>query len=346
MTISDTQKVDVLWKKIGFGVSKSDTSTAKSGSNETIASPTTVYAQNIWSQASLIPSTPPSSTTTAVAVRTGGAGITCVADTTSASGRSWRTNVIDWIPDTFAATPGAYAVRVWLGSVGGTRLFADGSGNNDEYFFDPVSGLLNFIGTNLPTGVTGASTIIVEGYSYRGNKGLVGAGGGSQTIFFSDIAGRNASSTVVAGDLGVVANNGDGEYAIYVANASGPTSNWTLISTQDSADTDAKTLTKVINTSSSVTELLGNISGQRRVISVVVEVVTEFNDNSATITVGDAVVTNRLMSVDNNDLSIAGVYISTPTYVYPQSTSDLNLNVTFNKGSSTVGSAIVTITFA
>ena len=39
MPISDSQKVDYLWKKIGYTATKTDTNAAKKAPNEAIASP-------------------------------------------------------------------------------------------------------------------------------------------------------------------------------------------------------------------------------------------------------------------------------------------------------------------
>ena len=52
-------------------------------------------------------------------------------------------------------------------------MFAVGSGNNDEWLFDYQSGVLNFIGTNLPNGVnfTGKS-VYIAGARYIGSKGV------------------------------------------------------------------------------------------------------------------------------------------------------------------------------
>ena len=55
----------------------------------------------------------------------------------------------------------------------GTRVFAGGSGNNDEYFFDYQSGVVHFIGTNLPNGVNfSGKTVYVCGARYSGTLGL------------------------------------------------------------------------------------------------------------------------------------------------------------------------------
>lgn len=52
-------------------------------------------------------------------------------------------------------------------------MFAGGSGNNDEYFFDYQSGVVHFIGTNLPNGVNfSGKTVYVSGARYSGTLGL------------------------------------------------------------------------------------------------------------------------------------------------------------------------------
>ena len=52
-------------------------------------------------------------------------------------------------------------------------MFATGSGNNDEWFFDYQSGVVHFIGANLPNGIsfTGKS-VYVSGARYTGTLGL------------------------------------------------------------------------------------------------------------------------------------------------------------------------------
>ena len=54
MAITDSQKVDLLYKKIGFGVAKTDTSAFKSPSNEANTSPILTRGDTIW-QASILP---------------------------------------------------------------------------------------------------------------------------------------------------------------------------------------------------------------------------------------------------------------------------------------------------
>ena len=50
---------------------------------------------------------------------------------------------------------------------------AAGSGNSDEYFFDYQSGVLHFIGSNLPNGVNfSGKSLYIKGYRYTGTIGL------------------------------------------------------------------------------------------------------------------------------------------------------------------------------
>ena len=47
MAITDTKKVDYLWKKLGYGVTKSDTNSAKKAPNEAISSPLLLNGANM-----------------------------------------------------------------------------------------------------------------------------------------------------------------------------------------------------------------------------------------------------------------------------------------------------------
>ena len=68
MAISEARKVDYLWKKIGYGVSKTDTNTALGPTNEPIASPLLLRGDKTWNQANQIPATPPGSSSGVVTV--------------------------------------------------------------------------------------------------------------------------------------------------------------------------------------------------------------------------------------------------------------------------------------
>lgn len=170
MAISNNQKIDYLWKKLGYGATKTDTNDKKLAVNEAIPSPLLLRGDKIWSNAGQIPTVIPASTSAIVEVYLGSNGVECTEDTTATAKRTWKTNLTDWIPPEFGST---YQVKVYAAASGaadpttGTQLFAAGSGNNDEWFFDYQAGVLNFIGDNLPT-TLGNNKVYIIGARYVG----------------------------------------------------------------------------------------------------------------------------------------------------------------------------------
>ena len=177
MAITDSQKVDYLFKKVGYSVAKTDTSSVKSPSNESIASPLVIRGGSIWTNSDNIPSTIPVSNSSVVSLYKDSltSTVQTTNDGTASANRTWLTNLTDWIDPSFGST---YQVKVYLDTAGntapqttGTQLFADGTGS-DEWFFDYASGVLNFIGTSLPSVTFTGKRIFVSGARYVGNKGL------------------------------------------------------------------------------------------------------------------------------------------------------------------------------
>jgi len=177
MAITDAKKVDYLWKKIGYGATKTDTNANKLAPNEAIASPLLLRGENVWVEGNDIPGVLPGSSSGVVTVYPTSNPQECTADLTATANRTWKTNLTDWIPPEKGST---YQVKVYIhtssdaaGATGGDQVFATGSGNNDEWFFDYQSGVLHFIGTNLPNGIsfTGKS-VYISGGRYTGVKGV------------------------------------------------------------------------------------------------------------------------------------------------------------------------------
>ena len=178
MAITDAKKVDYLWKKVGYGATKTDTNAAKKAPNEAIASPLLLRGDKVWNQASLIPGTMPGSSAGVVTVYPTGTPDETTNDGTAAANRTWKTGLTDWIPPEFGST---YQVKIYIhtsgdagnAASGGDQVFATGSGNNDEWFFDYQSGVVHFIGANLPNGIsfTGKS-VYVSGARYTGTIGV------------------------------------------------------------------------------------------------------------------------------------------------------------------------------
>ena len=198
MAISDSQKVDLLYKKY-FGVTKTDLATNKSPSNEAIASPALSRIDQLWTQAANIPTTA-AAVTGIVQAYTGAGAVQCTADTTTTPIASvypsWKTGLTDWIPSEFGAT---YFVQVWVDSSGagnptatGTQIFDSGSGGTGEWNFDYKSGVLNFIGGTIPTALTASKVIYIVGYRYIGFKATTFS---NITIGNITITGNTISST-------------------------------------------------------------------------------------------------------------------------------------------------------
>ena len=106
MTISQTQIVDILYKKLS-GVSKTDTSTAKGPANESNASPQLSPGSTIWQQDYLIPSvtTLPTSNSSVVTIYRDSLSTTvnAVSLSESVANETWATGLTNWIPPQFGA---------------------------------------------------------------------------------------------------------------------------------------------------------------------------------------------------------------------------------------------------
>ena len=115
MAIADAKKVDYLWKKIGYGATKTDTNANKAAPNEAIASPLLLRGDKTWNQASSIPASQPGSTTGVVTVYPTSAPNETTADASSTTSRSWKTGLTDWIPPEFGAS---YGVKIYIHTTG------------------------------------------------------------------------------------------------------------------------------------------------------------------------------------------------------------------------------------
>jgi hypothetical protein len=206
MAISDAQKVDYLFKKLGFGVAKTDTSTNKSPANESISSPLLIRGDSMYIAADQITNTATLPTGNVASVYsvyrdTLSSSVQATNDGTAATNRTWKTNLTDWIGPEFGA---GYQVKVYTGSGGSTStaqtltaLPIDGSGNNDSWFFDYQSGVLNFADTNVPSSI--GTQIWVVGVRYVGGKGVAaltaGAANTGNVSFYSNVDAFTTNQT-------------------------------------------------------------------------------------------------------------------------------------------------------
>ncbi len=195
---SDSQKLDYLWKKLGFGATKTAPPANKEAFNESIPSPLLYRADLILTESGNIPGVIPSVSSSIIQIYKDTPGswtqtIECTEDLTAPDNQTWKTNVVNWVPSQFGST---YLVKVYVDDAGsvtpqttGTQLFQAGSGNSDGWFFDYQSGVLNFNDTNIPseigTGVTGKS-VYVAGARYIGALGLTVPGATGNITFSGD----------------------------------------------------------------------------------------------------------------------------------------------------------------
>ena len=84
---------------------------------------------------------------------------------------------------------------------------ATGTGNDDEWFFDYQSGVLHFIGENLPNGVDfSGKSIYISGARYSGPLGLGGVASGN---FSGDVDFSSTTDNTLGNpDTGAVQFNG------------------------------------------------------------------------------------------------------------------------------------------
>ena len=131
-------------------------------------------------------------------------------DATATANRTWKTGITDWIPPEFGST---YQVKVYIDSAGaanpqssGSQIFAAGSGNDDQWFFDYQSGVLHFIGNNLPSGISG-NVIYVSGARYKGAFGTSVPGAITEGDLQGSVFGDDSSllvdgvGNIIVGDV-------------------------------------------------------------------------------------------------------------------------------------------------
>jgi len=219
-SFGESQKLDFLYKKLGYGVAKTSIPPPGSGSkeafNESIASPLLYRGDLVWKDSGDIPASPPSNTTAIVEVYKDGVGsysptVQCTEDLTSPDNQTWKTNLTNWIPTQFGDN---YLVLVFVDTTGsttpqttGTRLFQAGSGSDDTWFFDYQAGILNFNGATIPSviasGISGKSVFIV-GYRYVGPFGVGGDTGNitfANTTISTNLANGNITLTATGNGL-------------------------------------------------------------------------------------------------------------------------------------------------
>ena len=216
-TFDESQKIDYLWKKVGYGVTKTAEVTSKEAYNESIASPLLYRGDLVWMQSDQITGTPPASTSSIIQVYKDGVGsyspsVECTEDLTSPVNQTWKTNLTNWVPTQFGDN---YLIQVYVANTGvtnpqtsGIKLFQAGSGSDDTWFFDYQSGVLNFNGATIPTQITGGVTgksIYIVGFRY---VGLLGTTNLPSNTYIGNLnfTGTTISSTNLNGNITITPN--------------------------------------------------------------------------------------------------------------------------------------------
>tara|TARA_R100001510_G_scaffold23175_1_gene20341 strand:- start:255 stop:1991 length:1737 start_codon:yes stop_codon:yes gene_type:complete len=184
-TFTGEEKLDLLLKKVSYGVSKTGTSQSTGPDGEPLTSFTAVRPEHVFKEATTtnVPSTPPANSTAYVGVYkkdgTGSAAnngevqapVVASAIATSAQmpgfnnfKRAWDTGINNWLGPAFG---GDYAVKVYVGDSGWNGLASSmnsssivevifGADPNADWFFDYEAGVLYW--TNEEAADDGATT--------------------------------------------------------------------------------------------------------------------------------------------------------------------------------------------
>ena len=213
---------------------------------------------------------------------------------------------------------------------GGELILQDvvGSATNDFGILSGHTGSYA-VGLNVEQGVRKAGTTVVQ-----------------------NIAARNALPVNLAGDSVYVLDTGEGEWALHLWDGT----QWNVVATQDSASTDANSLSHTYTMPSTAfgtteTVTLGRISDNSRVVSVLVEVLTPLTGYAGGPTnqvplleVGTQADPDRFMTVDQNDVESSGSYTTTPDFHYSGAT-ELDIKVALSHLNATAGEIKVTVTY-
>ena len=191
---------------------------------------------------------------------------------------------------------------------------------------------------------------IMSGHSGSYALGLnvekgIRSGGGITVV--ANMAARNAMSPLT-GDQAHVLDTGEGEWALYLYSGSA----WTLIANEDSAATDANSLSHTFTTpvggfGNTSTIVLGRVSSNSRILSVLVECTTAisgYTGGTPSLIVGVQSDTDRFMSDYENDLETTGSYVTNPDYHYAGAT-ELEIKCALAHYGATGGDIKVTVTY-
>ena len=254
-------------------------------------------------------------------------------------------NFIGIVTETGVPGPDSFVVKTVGPIVEGITL----PGNTGDFvYLDPTTagGL-----TNTPATLYGSNNaVFIKLDASRGIlvSGSIGsASGAASKIYVVDnITQRDSINNPSDGSLAYVKNTGGGqggtEWTIYIYLTG---IGWSELTNQDAALVDAGSAQiEITNTTGSSTIPLKIVSTQSRPFAVSVDVTIAFNAET-TVKVGDANDDDRFMTVDENDLSVIGTYLSTPAFCYDTITENTVTVTIENANNPTVGEAKVLMSY-
>ena len=256
-----------------------------------------------------------------------GGSITIVNVSPDANGNNFAgTNSIAALGLTYPAAASAFVLQLRRDD-GGEIIITDEIGS-PTVDFGVLSGHNGSyaIGLNVEQGVRKAGTTVVAG-----------------------MAERDALTGVLVGDAAYVLDSGEGEWALFIWDGSA----WSLVADQDSAATDASTLSYTFNCpisgfGTSDTVVLGRMSNNSKVVSVLVEVINPMAGytptNIPSLVIGTTAESDRLMSADSNDLESSGSYVTNPDYHYEGAT-EIEIKAKLSHFDATEGEIKVIVTY-
>ena len=251
--------------------------------------------------------------------------------------------IVNGTPDTnnnnFAGSGGVASLGTTYAAASGATLKLTRADGGEIILYDKVgTPTLDF---GIMSGHSGSYAL-----GLNVEKGIRTAGG---ITVVADIAARDAlNASALTGDQVHVLNSGQSEWALYLRSGGA----WTLLANEDSAATDANSLSHTFTTpvggfGNTSTVTLGRISSNSRVLSVLVEVTTimaGYSGGVPSLKVGVTSDPDRFQEVDENDLESAGSYITNPDYHYAGAT-ELEIKCTLAHYGSTSGDIKVTVTY-
>lgn len=164
-------------------------------------------------------------------------------------------------------------------------------------------------------------------------------GSATQTDIVDSITERDLLTPVLGKYAYVRDYNGSNNWALYLCIATSPTQ-WTLIASEFSSNSNSDTYSININVTDTSPRVITTLPATGNIVKCIVNVITAFDDLSAELSVGDSVIQDQIMLVDQNDLSIPGIYETNINISYG---TDENIITYFNFGSSTTGQLTVSI---